>query len=77
MFGRPRRCYGPSQGQVKFGGFIIVLDLELETYRNRARTRLAGVFSLDGFTAGFGHRSSTSTSTISADKGEEFEGEDD
>jgi hypothetical protein len=36
--------------------------------------RLAGVLSLDGFSAGFGLRSSTSTSTISADKGEdEFE----
>jgi hypothetical protein len=56
--------------------------LVLEHYRdrNRARTRLAGVLSLGGFTAEFGHRSSTSTSTISADKGEdegEDEGEDD
>jgi hypothetical protein len=39
---------------------------------------LAGVLSLGGFTAEFGHRSSTSTITISADKGEdEFEDEDD
>jgi hypothetical protein len=37
---------------------------------------LAGVLSLGGFTAEFGHRSITST--ISADKGEdEFEDEDD
>jgi len=44
--------------------------LVLETYRDRAR--LAGVLSLGGFTAEFGHRSSTST--ISVDKGEdEFE----
>jgi hypothetical protein len=54
------------------------LELELETYRdrNRARARLARVLSLGGFTAEFGHRSSTSTSAISADKGED-EGEGD